>query len=201
MKQAYSFGLNSLDTNMQQEIQDEDLVEEPQSMEEEIVEEIDLVAENIIKSHVIASMALGLVPVPIFDIAALTTTQLSLLKKLCEYYDVPFDNFDLKSLLTSLVGGSLPIISVVGLSSLVKAIPGLGSIAGMASLSITAGSVTYAVGKVFSKHFESGGTIEDFDPKQAQQLLKSEFEYGKSVVRSIKDEEEGLDSSSEVKKA
>lgn len=153
----------------------------------------DLVSENIIKSHVIASMALGLVPVPLFDIAALTTTQMSLLKQLSEYYDIPFDNFDLKSILTSLVGGSLPIMSVVGLSSLVKVIPGLGSIAGMASLSITAGSVTYAVGKVFTRHFENGGTLEDFDPRKAQQLLKSEFEYGKTVVDSLKNEEESAD--------
>lgn len=180
---------------MHKDILDDDSVENRVSdADEEILEEPDLVAENIIKSHVIASMALGLVPIPLFDIAALSTTQLSLLKQLCEYYDVPFENFDIKSLLTSLVGGSLPIMSVVGLSSLIKVIPGLGTIAGMASLSITAGSVTYAVGKVFTKHFEEGGTFEDFDIKQAKRLLKSEFEHGKSVVSAIKDEEEPGDS-------
>ena len=163
-------------------------------------EEAGSTTDKIIKSHVIASMALGLVPVPVFDIAALTTTQMSLLKQLCEHYEVSFTNFDLKSLLTSLLGGSLPIISVVGLSSLVKIVPGFGSIAGMASLSITAGSVTYAVGKVFSKHFENGGTIENLDMKQARSLLKSEFEYGKSMVGSIKEDDE-FDSSLEINKA
>lgn len=180
---------------MHKDILDEDSVESGiPDIDVDMLEEPDLVSENIIKSHVIASMALGLVPIPLFDIAALSTTQLSLLKQLCEYYDVPFENFDLKSLLTSLVGGSLPIISVVGLSSLIKVIPGLGTIAGMASLSITAGSVTYAVGKVFTKHFEEGGTFEDFDVKQAKRLLKSEFEHGKSIVSAIKDEEEPDDS-------
>lgn len=158
--------------------------------------EVGSTTDKIIKSHVIASMALGLVPVPVFDVSALTTTQMSLLRQLCERYEISFTNFDLKSLLTSLLGGSLPIISVIGLSSLVKIVPGFGSIAGMASLSMTAGSVTYAIGKVFSKHFENGGTIEDFDMKQARSLLKSEFEYGKSIVGSIKENDEF-----EVKKA
>lgn len=184
---------------MQKKDLDENAIEDGVSgADSEMLDGSDLVADNIIKSHVIASMALGLVPVPLFDVAALSTTQLSLLKQLCEYYDVPFENFDIKSILTSLIGGSLPIVSVVGLSSLVKVIPGLGSIAGMASLSITAGSVTYAVGKVFTKHFEEGGTFEDFDVKQARRLLKSEFEQGKSVVSTIKDEE-GVDDPSKVK--
>lgn len=171
---------------MHEDILDEDTVDK--GVSEAVVEEISPVAENIIKTHVIASMTLGMVPVPLFDVAALTTTQMSLLKQLCEHYDVAFESLDLKSILISLLSGSLPIMSVVGLSSLVKFVPGLGSIAGMASLSITAGSVSYSVGKVFAKHFEGGGTFEDFDPKQAQKLLKSEFDYGKSVVASYKDE-------------
>lgn len=186
---------------MQKDILDDDLIEDEVSETAiEALEAPNLAAENIIKSHVIASMALGLVPIPLFDIAALSTTQLSLLKQLSEHYGVPFDNFDLKSILTSLISGSLPIISVVGLSSLVKFIPGLGTLAGMASLSITAGSVTYAVGKVFSRHFEEGGTFDDFDPRQAQKILKSEFEYGKSVVTSLKDDE-AVDDSANVGKA
>lgn len=179
---------------MQKDVLDEGSTEgEVPEIHVERSEELGLAAEKIIKSHVVASMALGLVPVPIFDIAALSTTQLSLLKQLCECYEVPFDNFDLKSILTSLISGSLPIMSVVGLSSLVKIIPGFGSIAGMASLSLTAGSVTYAVGKVFAKHFEGGGTFDDLDIKQAQQLLKSEFEYGKTFVNTIENEEESGD--------
>lgn len=175
---------------MQQDVLDEKFDEDGGTdVEDGALEAPSLAADKIIKSHVISSMALGLVPLPLFDIAALTTTQLSLLKQLCKLYDVPFNNFELKSILTSLVGGSLPIMSLVGLSSLIKVIPGFGSIVGMASLSMTAGSVTYAVGKVFAKHFENGGTFDDFDSKQAQQLLKSEFEYGKSVVNSLKDDE------------
>lgn len=148
----------------------------------------DPVSSNIVKNHVIASLTLGLVPVPLFDLAALTATQMSLLNSLSEYYDVDPDGSDKKSLVTSLIGGSLPIAGVLGLSSMTKLIPGIGSLIGSASLSLSAGAVTYAIGQVFIMHFEAGGTFEDFDPKVAKAYFKREFNNGKAFVSSLKDE-------------
>ena len=143
---------------------------------------------NIIKNHVIASLALGLIPIPVFDIAALTASQMSLLRALSEHYEVPFENGNQKALLMSLVGGSLPVLSVVGLSSLTKLIPGIGTLAGSASLAISAGSMTYAVGQVFAMHFEAGGTFEDFEPSTAKEYFKREFESGKAMVKTLQAE-------------
>jgi uncharacterized protein (DUF697 family) len=89
---------------------------------------------------------------------------------------------------TSLVAGSLPVLGVVGLSSFAKLIPGIGSLAGSASLGISAGAVTYAVGQTFIMHFEEGGTLEDFEPKQAQAFFKREFEAGKAFTKEIRRE-------------
>lgn len=151
-----------------------------------VVQEV--AAKSIVKNHVIASLTLGLVPVPLFDLAALTATQMNMLRSLSEHYGVEFDDTNSKSLITSLIGGSLPVLGVVGLSSLVKAIPGVGSLVGSASLSITAGAVTYAVGQVFIMHFEEGGTFEDFDAKRARDFFKRELEAGKLFVQALKEE-------------
>lgn len=151
----------------------------------------DTEANNIVKNHIIASMALGLVPVPLFDLAALVTTQMNMLSSLSEHYGVPFEDSDSKSLITSLVGGSLPVLGVVGLSSFAKLIPGVGTLVGSASLSISAGAVTYAVGQTFIMHYEAGGTLEDFEPRQAQAFFKREFEKGKNFVQEIRDEIKG----------
>ncbi len=145
-------------------------------------------ANNIVKNHIIASLTLGLVPVPLFDLAALTATQMSMLRGLSEHYEIPFDDSEYKSLLASLVAGSLPVLGVVGLSSLTKFIPGIGSLIGSASLSVSAGAVTYAVGQVFISHFESGGTFDDFEPKHASDYFKREFQAGKVFVSQMKDE-------------
>jgi uncharacterized protein (DUF697 family) len=102
----------------------------------------DLSANNIVKNHIIASITLGLVPVPLFDLAALTAVQMNLLRSLSEHYGVPFDDHSSKSLLTALLGGSLPVLGVLGLSSVAKLIPGIGSLFGSASLGVLAGAVT-----------------------------------------------------------
>lgn len=148
----------------------------------------DLVVNNIIKSHVIAGMTVSLVPVPLFDVAALVATQIKMLKSLCEHYHIPFDETNTKSLVIALLGGSLPFFSMVGLSSLSKFVPGVGSVVGSASLSVVAGGMTYAVGRIFSNHFMEGGTLEDFSPKQARVFLKQEIKDGEVFVRKLKDQ-------------
>lgn len=145
-------------------------------------------ANSVIKTHIIASLTLGLVPVPLFDVAALTATQMNMLRSLSELYDIPFDDADIKPMLMALVGGSLPVISLMGLSSAIKMIPGIGTLIGSASLAVTAGALTYAFGQVFVMHFESGGTFEDFDAKQAKAFFEREFEAGKAFVEEIKKE-------------
>ncbi|MGB3918581.1 DUF697 domain-containing protein [Thiothrix litoralis] len=148
----------------------------------------DIAANNIVKNHMIASIALGLVPVPLFDLAALITTQMNLLRSLSEHYGVGFDDSSSRPLMISLIGGSLPVLGVLGLSSFAKLIPGVGTLIGSASLSISAGAVTYAVGQTFIMHFEAGGTLDDFEPKQAQAFFKREFDKGKAFVKEVRDE-------------
>jgi len=148
----------------------------------------DAAADGIVKNHIIISMTIGLVPAPLFDLAGLTATQVSMLGRLSTHYDVPFDDTDIKSLLTSLVSGSIPVLTVLGLSSALKLIPGIGTLVGSASVSVMAGTMTYAVGRVFTAHFKSGGTLDDFDPKQAQAFFKSEFKAGKEYVNELREE-------------
>lgn len=166
---------------------------EAEAAPEAVTAEMRTVAANsTVKNHIIASMTLGLVPVPLFDLAALTATQMNMMNSLARYYGIDAEDNDTKSLLMSLAGGSLPVLSVLGLSSFAKLIPGIGTLAGSASVSVIAGAMTYAVGQVFIMHFEAGGTLEDFDPKQARTFFKREFEAGKTFVANLRDELKAL---------
>ena len=113
---------------------------------------------------------------------------MSLLRSLSEHYEVPFDDTAVKSILTPMLGGCLPVLSVIGLSSLTKLIPGIGTLAGSAGLSVTVGATTYAFGQVFAKHCAEGGSLQDFDSRQARRFIKEEFEHGKAFVRNMQDE-------------
>lgn len=150
--------------------------------------EIGLAAENIIKNHVITAAGVSLIPIPAFDMAALTATQLNLLRSLSEHFEVPFNDTDVKTIVTPMLSSCLPVLGLMGLSSFAKLIPGIGTLVGSASLSVTSGAVTYAIGQVFARHFAAGGNLENFDSEQAKQVMSVEIERGKAFVRAIKDE-------------
>ena len=44
------------------------------------------------------------------------------------------------------------------------------------------GATTYAVGKVFIEHFESGGTFLDFDPEKMRDHFQELYEEGKQLA-------------------
>lgn len=46
-----------------------------------------------------------------------------------------------------------------------------------------AGAVTYATGQVFIRHFEAGGTFQNFESKHWQAFFKQQLEEGKTFVK------------------
>jgi uncharacterized protein (DUF697 family) len=146
-----------------------------------------LKAQGIVKNYLIGSAAAGFIPLPIADMAAISLIQLKMLHSLANLYDVKFTQELGKSLIASLTGGIAA--SGIGkgyLATLVKAVPLVGSFAGMAVLPTVAGASTYAVGHVFIQHFESGGTFLDFDPEKVKGYFAEQFEKGKLAVAELK---------------
>jgi len=145
-------------------------------------------AKEIVKNHVLVSAGFGAVPVPMVDLIGLTGTQLSMLKELSDVYDQDFKTDIAKKSIMSLAGGSLSIPVSAGLSSLIKSVPIIGQTAGVISVATIGAASTYAVGEVFIKHFQSGGTLLTFDATQFKEYFKDKFSKGKEVAEEIKDE-------------
>jgi len=142
-------------------------------------------ADTVIRNHVVWSMGAGLIPVLVADIFAVSALQLDMIRQLCRVYDLDFSETQGKAIVTSLTSSTL---ARVGAGSLIKLIPGIGSLLGGVTVSIFAGASTYALGEVFKKHFSSGGTILDFDPGRLRKMYKEKFEKGKKVVTEWKQE-------------
>jgi uncharacterized protein (DUF697 family) len=136
-------------------------------------------ADTIIRNHVIWSMGAGFIPVIIADVLAISALQLDMIRQMCRVYDVDFSETQGKAIVSSLTSSSLARIAARGV---VKLIPGVGSVLGGVTLSMFAGASTYALGEVFKKHFETGGTILDFDPDRLKNIYKEKFEKGKKVA-------------------
>lgn len=72
----------------------------------------------------------------------------------------------------------------------IKFIPGIGSVVGGVTMAVLSGASSYALGEVFKKHFETGGTFLDFDIDRLTKMYKEKFEKGKKVAEKIKREQE-----------
>ena len=117
------------------------------------------------------SAATGLIPLPLVDIAGLMTIQLLMLKKLSKHYNIPFDSQRSKSAIAILVSG---VNSGYIAASSSKWIPFIGGFS-MAAMPVVNGALSYAVGRVFIKHFASGGTFRDFDPVKSRDYFEVQY--------------------------
>lgn len=155
---------------------------------EEIMAEKRPIANNTIKNFVLGSMGLGLIPMPVIDFIAITGVQVAMLKVLSNIYEVEFSQDLGKSIIGSLVGAATPMLLFKPVASLVKVVPIVGQAVGMVSMPIIAGASTYALGKVFKKHFEMGGTLFNFDPERMRKYYDEKFEEGKKMASEMKKE-------------
>jgi len=139
-------------------------------------------ADSVIKNHMIWSMGAGFIPVPIADLFAVSAIQLDMIRQLCKIYEVDFKQTQGKAFITALTGSGLARLG----ARAVKFIPGVGSILGGITMAGLSGASTYALGEVFKKHFETGGTFLDFDTDRLKKYYNEKFEKGKQVAEEIK---------------
>jgi uncharacterized protein (DUF697 family) len=147
-------------------------------------------ADVIIHRNVLWALGAGVVPIPIADVVAISAVQVKLLKELSELYQLTFRQDLAKKLVGSLLAGIGGVGVGVALGmSLSKLIPVVGQALGVVSVPVVAGAFTHAVGRVFVMHFESGGTMLDFDPQRMREHFKQEFEAAKDKVTQIQQQQ------------
>lgn len=142
--------------------------------------------EKISKHHILGSMGVGLVPLPLVDIIALMGIQLNMIRKISAEYGVPFREDLGKSLVTSLMGGVLPVTVGCTLASIIKFIPLIGYTTGAVTMPVISGAATYALYKTFVQHFESGGTFLDMEPAKVKAYFAEQFAKGKKCAADLK---------------
>lgn len=136
-------------------------------------------AAAIIRKHMLGSLASGLLPLPIVDVAILTAIQTRMAGQLAKLHDVEFSEQRAKTIIGSLAGLSLAVSAGNALAMLA---PGIGKVLrGIGTVTVPP-ATTYALGQVFNKHFESGGTVWTFDPSKAKEEYEEEVKVGQRVV-------------------
>jgi len=135
----------------------------------------DLKAKAIIKHYTKWAAGAGVVPIPLLDAFTMSAVQMSMVRKLAELYDIPYNSQIMKSAVAGLIGGVNA--AYLGGSAL-KMFPVLG-IFTLAAMPAINAAINWAVGKVFVQHFESGGTFLDFDPAKVKAYFEEQYRQGK----------------------
>ena len=146
-------------------------------------------ALKTVKHYMWWSMGAGLIPVPVLDLAAVSGTQLKMLAEISKIYEVPFVENRGKAIIGSLLSFVLSHSMACGaIGSLVKAIPVVGALAGAPAMVVFSGASAWALGNVFIRHFEAGGTLLDFDAEKAKEYYKAQFEEGQKIAATPQEE-------------
>lgn len=140
-------------------------------------------AQSIIRSHVLWAMGGGLIPIPLVDFAAVTAIQLEMLQQLTDLYGVDYSKSNGKAFVSALTGTTVARLG----ASFLKALPGIGTVLGGASMSITSGASTYAVGQVAIDHFANSGDLSNFVEDRLKKAYEDAFQKGKSYVSDLED--------------
>ena len=125
----------------------------------------------------------GLIPLPFVDVLAVGGLQLQMLRRISQIYDVQFSENRGKALIASLAGTMIPVTSGMGAASALKGVPLLGMMASAFVMPVLSAGATYAIGKAFVQHFESGGTLLDFNPPDYKEFIKAQKEMWDSRTK------------------
>jgi len=135
-------------------------------------------AAKLVRNHAIGAIAAGIIPIPLLDVGILGGIHMRMLSRLAKLYDVQFSEQRANAIIGSLLG----ISAAATAGGLLRFLPGVGRMFfSMGTLTILPAS-TYALGHVFIKHFESGGTFLTFDPEKAKDDYDEKLVEGKRIA-------------------
>lgn len=138
-------------------------------------------AALVISTAVKWSAAAAIVPIPVADLLALTAVQVRMVRDIAKIYGVDWESETLKGVISALLGTlSSAAISGSMLGSAIKVVPVGGTVMGSVGLAAFSSAATFAIGKIFVKHFEKGGTVSSFSAEAVEADLKKEFASAKS---------------------
>lgn len=148
-------------------------------------------ASLIVSRHVKWAVGAGFIPFPLLDLAAIVGALMAELTELAKLYDVPMTTRkerEKQVIAVLITGVGIPALGEGLVASVIKTIPGIGTLSGLLAMPVLSGALAYSVGKVFIQHFESGGTFLTFDPKQVENYYREKFKEGRDVAQAVRKE-------------
>ena len=143
-------------------------------------------AASILRTYSLASGGAGLVTVPFLSMAALTTLHLALIRDLARVYDVEFSTGSAGGVLLALGAAFVPgWLGGAMARSILSRLPAVTGVIGWVAMASLSAVVTYGLGRTLIGHFESGGTLADFDVTHLHQAIGYLFKAAKPAKANV----------------
>lgn len=115
--------------------------------------------EKALRDSVYASMGIGILPLPLVNVAAVTANNLNLVRKLAGLYGVEFKESIAKKIIIAVTGAGAGVLATPLVEMAVIGIPLVGLPLAVGTMPMLNGMTTYALGRMFVTHFERGGSF------------------------------------------
>lgn len=143
-------------------------------------------ADDIVRRFTIIAAGVGVVPSPSVNSIAVLGLELQMINELATAYTFPFPTkLAMSKVFISLIGSLGPVYFALKSRAALGAVPVFGQLLSASIYSISGAISVYAVGKIFQKHFESGGTLISKDNRLLKKMFKEHYEEGKEIVPQL----------------
>ena len=126
-----------------------------------------------------------LVPTLLAEWILLPAIQLALIHKLCEIYEQKFVINAAKAKIAVFLAWLLTLLFAAPFSVILRHVPLIGMSWRHISTALIGSASTYAIGKVFILHFESGGTLLTLDPAKLWEYYREQFEQARKEYKPL----------------
>jgi len=140
-------------------------------------------ASKLVDRFAVWSGVAGLIPIPVVDLLAVGGLQVQMLRRISQIYDVEFSVNRGKALIAALAGTMIPATSGMGAASALKGVPVVGMLTSAFVMPVLSAGATFAIGKTFIQHFETGGSLLDFNPPDYRDFVKAQKEMWDSRTK------------------
>ncbi|WP_158931153.1 YcjF family protein [Acidisphaera sp. S103] len=119
-------------------------------------------ARRLAHSYVGWAVGAGLIPFPLVDVGSLVVLQVKMLTEIAEIYETPLGRERARTLVMSTMGSLAPQgVALTGIPALLKFVPILGTLLGVAVMPAAAAASTLALAEIFIRHIETHGRVPD----------------------------------------
>jgi uncharacterized protein (DUF697 family) len=144
---------------------------------------------DVIKQHALLGTAAGLIPIPGADVAALLANTWAMYVRINNVVGVSFGDHILKSIASGIIANvtsAIPTAAIaVGAGSLLKLVPGIGTVGGMLVGAAANVAVMYVAGRVYLKSLEklihSGRPLTEENVKATAQEIAKDKAFVKAA--------------------